>query len=223
MAHNRRTNIPKELMSQGENTAWLLNERPEVRDLAPLVDDLQAYGRVFVEWSKKSRRDFRGLVSLIDALQVHHGLYDQMWKKSRKWMSGELAAIDDRLSERLKRYDSRPFPFPSRRGTMGISIGRELLNKKVRLIEARVFNTITRLIEHDEFDRLRRCARKECRRWLFAGRRRDKRYCSTLCRQTDFENTPERKKQKLARARGRYPLELLGRRPHRRKHAAKTR
>jgi len=176
--------------------AGLLNGRPELKGIASLIDDLRRYDRACEEWSKKSRRDVRGFRELIDNLRnLHGGLYDQLWKKSRKWMPSELAALHDRLCKKLKRYDSRWFPLPSRHGA---ALGRELLNKNVRLIEARAFDTIARLREHGEFDRLRRCG--HCGKWLFAGQRSDQRYCNTECRKAAFEDTPERKEQKRKNA-----------------------
>ena len=183
-----------DLLSQGEGMARWLNEQPELKGIALLIDNLRTYDSLCKEWLKKSRRDVRGLKELIDRLHDRHGyLFDQLWKKSRKWMPHELAALHDKLCKQVKRYDSRWFPLP------GVALGRGPLNK-IRLIEARAFDTIVRLIEHDEFARLRRCSYEKCGKWFFAGQRSDKRKCNAACRNAAFEDTEERKEQKRKNA-----------------------
>lgn len=185
------------LLRCGEAAARDLNKRRKLRALAGLVEDLRNYGSV----------------------------YEQSWKLSKKRKSRELYALDDRIEKQWKRYKEQPFHLPAPHKAAGVQVLTELLNKKIPLIEAQTFYTVRRLLEHGEFDRLRRCERPECRKWLFAGRRRDKRFCSTLCRQIVFENTPARKKRKRDNSRNAYiPKSPSGRRrPYRRKHAAKAR
>jgi hypothetical protein len=133
-------------------------------------------------------------------------------------MSAELCAIEDRIDAHLGRYKSLPVVIPVTDRKAGIVIDYQFLNRNLPLIESQVFSIVLRLVEHGELVRLSRCPREACHKWFFAAGRIDQKYCSTACRQADFEATEERreynrKKQAEYYARNRTPAALRPYRP----------
>jgi len=56
--------------------------------------------------------------------------------------------------------------------------------------------------------RIRRCEFEGCRKWLFAGKRADQRFClGGTCKQKSFESDPTKKEKKLAQMREAYAVQ----------------
>lgn len=158
-----------ELFWAGSSAAQILNEAgPGIRAIAAYADDLHAYEAA----ERRVLKDAKTAV-LIDA-------------------DPEVRALAMRIDKRQWQHEARRICRPAPQRRCGITMGL-VMNKGVPLRAHQVYDIISRLLERDEFDRLKRCAYAGCRMWLFAGRRRDQKFCSAGCRSAHFESLPERK------------------------------
>ena len=172
----------------GDSLAQMLNERRELRRIAALLDDLHAYRPAFIA--------------------ILHS-----WEDREK---GEaFRTLEDRIDKRLSLYAQ--VPRLVRSSNLGFNLVRLfswfIRHDKIPLIEQTLFEFARKLIERDELDRLRRCKRTECRRWFFAGRRRDQCYCGDSCRDAAYEATPGRKQKNREKAKKYYWENFRARRP----------
>jgi hypothetical protein len=55
--------------------------------------------------------------------------------------------------------------------------------------------------------RIRRCADAQCRKWFFAAKRDDQKFCGGNCKQHNYENAPEKRAKKRDSMRALYAAE----------------